>query len=215
MKSIKKSANLTRPTAVTGTLLIVATVLTSLIIFGNSRALASDSISAGAEVKVHTHTPTGLTEICVIPKHYLTYGDFEQDRKEEVDLCRLSSYPNQETKLEFASSSKLTPKLFKKTDTKEVVLCPKLNSSVPGTNFIDVPKGWSAEKAIAEFCIEKLEVPISIADKYSIEARLKNWFADASASSVLAYYHLSRILDVRLWFEAHFDKTPTVSALGR
>ena len=196
MKSIIEFAKLTRPTAATASLLIVTAVLTNLLVFGNSRALASDSISAGAEVKVHTYTPTGLTELCVIPKHYLTYGDAEQDRKDEIDLCRLSSYPNQETKLEFSSSSKLTPKHFKKTDTKDVVLCPKLNSTVPGTNFIDVPKGWSSEKAIAEFCIEKLEVPISIADKYSIEARLKNWFADASASSVLAYYHLSRILDV-------------------
>lgn len=196
MKSINSSAKLTRPMAVTAPLLIITALLTNLLMFGNSRALASDSVSAGAEVKIHTHTPTGLTELCVIPKHYQTYDDVERDRKDEVDLCRLSPYPNQETKLEFSSSSKVTPKLFKKTDTKEVVLCPKLNSTVPGTNFIDVPKGWSAEKAVAEFCIQKLEVPMAIADKYSIEARLKSWFADASTSSVLAYYHMSRILGV-------------------
>ncbi|MBN8538895.1 MAG: hypothetical protein J0L82_00800 [Deltaproteobacteria bacterium] len=176
--------------------LCVMTLFAGLFQLGALPALASESISLGADVKVHTLTPTGQTELCILPKHYLNYDGQDQDRKEEAELCRLSPYLNQEIKLEFTSSSKLTSKLFKKTDTKDVILCPKLNSTVPGTNFIDVPKGWSAEKAIAEFCIEKLEVPIAIADKYSIEARLKSWFADASASSVLAYYHLSRILDV-------------------
>lgn len=167
-----------------------------LSISTKSHAAAEDTVPLGAEVQVRTNTPAGLSELCVVPKHYLTNGSTDEDRKEEIDLCRLSSYPNQESKLEFSASSNLNPRLFKKTDTKEVVLCPKLNSTVPGTNFIVVPKGWDAEKTEKEFCLAKLQVPFAIADKYSVEARLKSWFADASTASVLAYYHMSRILGV-------------------
>lgn len=189
---MKKQACSSRPLAAVSIVIAPALLFNVLV-----PAIASaDAVSLGAEVQVRTHTPAGLTELCVLPKHYLNYEGMEEDRKDEIDLCRLSAQPKQEAKLEFSNSSKLNPKLFKKSETKEVVLCPKLNSTVPGTNFIDVPKGWDSEKAKKEFCIAKLEVPVAIADQYSIEARLKSWFADASTSSVLAYYHMSRILGV-------------------
>lgn len=152
--------------------------------------------SSGAEVTVETKTPDGLVESCFLPRHYFPYEDSASDRKDEIKLCRLSSYAPQEAKLEFAKNSSVDPKLFKKVETKEVVLCPKLNSTVPGTDFVDLPKDWNQAKAQKEFCLAKLSIPLSIKDKYSIEARLKSWFADASTSSVLAYYHFSRLLNV-------------------
>lgn len=153
------------------------------------------SFAKGAAARVLLPAPAGEFESCYIPKHYAEYAGSEDDRKEEIKLCRMSGYDLGELKIEMNTPASIDSKLFKKLDTKSIVFCPKLNSTVPATNFIDLPKGWKPEAAQEAFCKLRADVPVKLDEFYSLEAKLKSTLGGASTRSVIAYYHFSRLLD--------------------
>jgi hypothetical protein len=156
---------------------------------------SATSLTKGAAARVLLPAPGGEFESCYLPKYYADYIGSENDRKEEIKLCRMSGYDLGDLKIEIQSPALIDPKLFKKLDTKSVIFCPKLNSTVPATNFVDLPKGWKSEDAQKMFCTRRENVPVKFDDLYSLEAKLKSTLGGASARSVVAYYHFSRLLD--------------------
>lgn len=156
---------------------------------------SSLAFAKGAAARILIPAPGGEFESCYLPKHYTQHRDANADRKEEIKLCRLSGYRLGDVKIEIQDSRAIDQSMFKKTDTKSVVFCPKLNSTVPATNFVDLPKGWKQEEAESLFCKLRSEIPIKLDEHYSLEAKFKSTLGGASTRSVIAYYHMSRLLE--------------------
>jgi hypothetical protein len=149
-------------------------LLVSLILF--SIPLLSDgaafqvSESRGSSRRTFL-TPEGKTEICIIPQHTHLGKYSKKDLKDEKELC---SY-------DFNGS-------VNDSATRQMALCPKLNSSNPGVLLMEIPRGWDRSKFESQMCLK--ENPLQ-----KTQAKFKQTITCSYTPSILAYYHFSRFLE--------------------
>ena len=146
------------------------------LLSGSLSALAVLS-SSGAQAVLRTDIARGESqvsipvagrgsEICVIPTH-LEMGDYSAgDLKKETALCALDEAVNS-------------------------AVCAKTNSTNPGLNFYSLPDGMTPAQLQAKNCEVKGKDGKSLAKKV---AKYKLSTSCSYAPSILAYYHVSRIL---------------------
>lgn len=157
-------------------------------------AMASHTALASELRYVHP-SPDGAEEICLVPSYYetqdLKYVNLDSDREDELKLCRLTVYEGMASraKVERVGNLSIDP-----LPAKEVVACPKLNSTNPGTNFVEIPNGMTFTQAKKEFCVPKGTIDGEFAEDYDLDAKFKSTISCSSTASALGYYHLSRIL---------------------
>lgn len=120
---------------------------------------------------VYFTSPNGVQEVCVIPSHYPEIKYKKKDQKKEEKLCSYSFY---DTSASDQAEGKET-----------VALMPKLNSTNPGVNIYEIPKGATAEQVISS----KGEL-----DGASKIGKYKNSTSCSYTPSLVGYYHVSRIL---------------------
>ncbi len=126
-------------------------------------------------------TPNKLiTEICVIPKHFPKADYRKKDRKIERTLCGYDFYG--ETTLNGPN----IPLTY-------VAICPKVSSSNPGVEIYDLDDGdLTVDEFKEQQCVKKTKVRNK--EKGKKVAKLKQSISCSYTPSLLAYYHLSRIL---------------------
>lgn len=135
-----------------------------------TQAMLKANVERG-EKNIYFSSPSGVKEVCVVPLHYQDADYKKKDLKKEQELCSYSFYP-----LSSADQA----------DKKELVaLSAKLNSTNPGINIFSIPEGSTQDSVAAA----KGEVKDS-----SKIGKYKNSTSCSYAPSLLAYYHVSRIL---------------------
>jgi hypothetical protein len=150
----------------------------------------------GADLRIYHSAPSGLEETCIVPTSYQAEGlasvSPEEDRKEEIKLCRMTVYPNsaETMRVEVLNGQALS----KEPKAKEMIGCAKLNSTNPGTNFIEVPKGWTHEQATQAFCRPTSQVDRQYRDLLDMEAKFESTISCSSTAAALSGYHVSRLL---------------------
>jgi hypothetical protein len=157
--------------------------------------LGSPSRAYSAEMLYIHPSPNGIDEFCAVPSYYetsdLKYVDLDSDREDEQKLCRLTLYEGFAGKVKIEKLGNLNLTSF---PGKEVVACPKFNSTNPGTNFVEIPRGMSHSQAKSEFCVPKSKIDGEFKEDYDLEAKFKSTISCSSTASSLGYYHLSRLL---------------------
>ncbi|MBC7466905.1 MAG: hypothetical protein H7256_13030 [Bdellovibrio sp.] len=134
-----------------------------------AQATLTPTVDRG-DKNVYFNSPNGVQEVCVIPKHYPDAKYDKKDLKKEQELCSYSFYP--------LSAQDVS-------DGKEVVaLLPKLNSTNPGVNIMEIPAGSSKQAVEAS-------ADGAAASKIG---KYKNSTSCSYTPSILSYYHVSRIL---------------------
>lgn len=107
-------------------------------------------------------------EICVIPTHPAD-GDYSKnDLDMEKALCGL-------------------------TEDVNAAICPKMASTNPGVEFFTVPAGYTVKSAEIKDCF--YAAPGTKDNIYKKVAKYKNSTSCSYTPSILAYYHVSRLLN--------------------
>jgi hypothetical protein len=183
-------------------------VVSNLVVLATAANAAAFS-GIGAEVRFLHPVPQGGEETCLVPKHYaansklLVNAQEAEDREDELKLCRLTIYEGMAPKLKIESvgSLKFTP-----PDAKEILACPKYNSTNPGTNLIEVPTNMTYGEAKTLMCVPKDKALAALKaeneeldekeyeGKYDLDAKFKSTISCSATSSALGYYHVSRLL---------------------
>lgn len=137
---------------------------------------------------VYYTSPRGVSEVCVIPKHFPEAKYTESDLKIENKLCSLNFYSETNS----ASTN----------EANAVAICPKLNSTNPGVDIFSIPGVDKLNKSDSNY-LEELTKLKSDFEKINCEdktdsaekiGKYKNSTSCSYAPSLLAYYHVSRIL---------------------
>lgn len=111
----------------------------------------------------------GSVEICVIPTHLPLVEYSKKDLANEQGLCALQADVN-------------------------VAICPKMVSTNPGIEWYEVPAGVSIDQAERNSCF--IANPKDRKDNVLKKlAKYKNSTSCSYTPSILAYYHVSRILN--------------------
>ena len=111
----------------------------------------------------------GTSEICVIPTHLGLVGYSKKDLANEQGLCALEADVN-------------------------AAICPKMVSTNPGIEWFEVTEGISIDQAERNMCF----IANPKARKENLLKKLAKYKNSTSCSytpSILAYYHVSRILN--------------------
>ncbi len=192
--TILKSAQLT---SISG-LFVLATI-----------ADATAFTGVGAEIRFVHPVPQGGEETCLVPKHYssgskvLTNVNSADDREDELKLCRLTVYEGMGSKLKVESLGSLS---FVAPEAKEILACPKYNSTNPGTNLVEIPKNMSYSEASKMLCVPKDKAVAALKaeaedlddkdyeGKYDLDAKFKSTISCSATASALGAYHISRLL---------------------
>lgn len=182
--------------------------VSSLVVFATALNAAAFS-GVGAEVRFIHPVPEGGEETCLVPKHYssnsklLTNLQSAEDREDELKLCRLTIYEGMGPKVKIESVGSLQ---FTALESKEILACPKYNSTNPGTNLVEVPANMTYAEAAKSICVPKdkalaaLKAENDESDdkeyegKYDLDAKFKSTISCSATASALGYYHLSRLL---------------------
>lgn len=148
--------------------------------------------TSGNEAIVQLRGRNGRVESCAIPVHFDESRNLqlEKDRSDEAKLCRMTLSGDGNIVIQEQTPGKL--KL--PTEAKEFAVCPKLNSTNPGTNFIKIPKGWSRERTEATLCEKESKLSSANQDLLDVEAKFKSSITCSYTPSALAGYHVSRLL---------------------
>jgi hypothetical protein len=133
--------------------------LTLSLMSSSSWALLPVSHLQGTQI-VQIPVNGARTEVCVIPHHLAGISYSARDLEKETELCRLQRSAN-------------------------AGVCPKLNSTNPGLNFMVPPEGVTPQK------LEAVNCSIDGADKIG---KYKLSTSCSYTPSLLAYYHVSRML---------------------
>jgi hypothetical protein len=142
----------------------IISLICMTIIASSLQALADESISKSSG------------EVCILPDQFPIEGvDYSKtDAKMEKKLC---SYD-----FNIASSSE---------DSKAVALCPKLFSTYPAVELLEIPEGEIKSDIEANSCNEKVGTKNR---EYSKVAKYKQSMSCAKTPSIIGYYHVSRAL---------------------
>lgn len=141
--------------------------LTTLI-SAQAMATLTPTLERG-DKNIYFNSPRNIQEVCVIPKHYPNASYKKSDLETEQKLCSYSFYKVTvaEAQLGFQSAA----------------ICPKLNSTNPGTEFHKIPENMTKE-----------DVEINLCEGASKIGKFKNSTSCSYAPSIIGYYHVSRIL---------------------
>lgn len=181
--------------------------VSGLVVFATALNAAAFS-GAGAEVRFVHPVPQGGEETCLVPKHYtdsirLSNLQAAADREDELKLCRLTIYEGMgsKVKIELLGSLQFAP-----PESKEILACPKYNSTNPGTNLVEVPANMTYSKAAKSICVPKEKALAALKaendeledkeyeGKYDLYAKFKSTISCSATASALGYYHVSRLL---------------------
>lgn len=142
---------------------------------GADESMVLDRSSQRGVSTISFASPTAGTpdEICVMPKH-LSMADYKGgDEKSEKELCSYVFYGSGPRQAD-------APKT-------EVAICPKLSSTNPGTDVMELLPNKTREETEATVC-SKEDRPNKLLAKY------KQSITCSYTPSILGYYHLSRLL---------------------
>ncbi len=142
---------------------------------GSGEDMIMDRGVARGKATIHfaATTPSAPDEICVLPSH-LSSADYKSgDEKSEKELCSYSFYGAGPREAD-------APK-------QDVAICPKLSSTNPGTDVLELLPNKTREQTEAEVC-SKDDRPNKLLAKY------KQSITCSYTPSILGYYHLSRAL---------------------
>lgn len=148
--------------------------------------------TSGNEAIVQLKGRNGGVETCAIPVHFDESRNLqlEKDRGDEAKLCRMALSSDGTVVVQ----EKTPGKLKLPAEAKEFAVCPKLNSTNPGTNFIKIPKGWTREQTEATLCEKESKLSVANQDLLEVEAKFKSSITCSYTPSALAGYHVSRLL---------------------
>lgn len=121
-----------------------------------------------AESLTEHAVPGKRSEACIVPKHFPGADYDEKDLEHESALCLLNSGVN-------------------------AAVCPKTNSTNPGLDWFLIPDGMKVSEVVSQNCF----VPDSKDKKDNALKKVAKYKLSTSCSyapSIIAYYHLSRIL---------------------
>lgn len=137
------------------------------ILLSVSAAAQAQQVSFSAAQEFDFKSPQGVSESCVIPRKLM--GDLadqvdfsDKDLESELNLCKIDFYGS-------------------------VGICPKLNSTNPGTLVSKLPAGMDKQSFEAKHC--KDDDP-----QQKIQAKFKQSISCSYTGSGLAAYQLSRVL---------------------
>lgn len=167
---------------------------TSAIVFaGVLFALPSSAFTISAnEVVIQMKGRNGVVESCMVPRHFDESREpqLEKDRVEEAKLCRMTLNSDSTLLVQEQTPGKIKlPKVG-----KEYATCPKLNSTNPGTNFVEIPDGWSREKTEATLCEKESSLSAANSELLEVEAKFKSSITCSYTPAALGGYHISRLL---------------------
>jgi hypothetical protein len=183
-------------------------VISNLVVLAASVNAAAFS-GVGAEARFLHPVPQGGEETCLVPMHYsassklLSNLQEAEDREDELKLCRLTIYEGMGPKLKVESIGALK---FTPPDAKEILACPKYNSTNPGTNLVEVPGNMTYGEAKKLMCVPKDKALAALKaandeldekeyeGKYDLDAKFKSTISCSATASALGYYHVSRLL---------------------
>jgi hypothetical protein len=120
------------------------------------------------------NTPGAPDEVCILPNHIKGASFDDGDAKSETTLCSYVFYTNTAPREQGAP----------KTD---VAICPKIESTNPGTDVQDLLPGKTREETEAQICKE------TDRDTKKL-AKFKESITCSYTPSNIGYYHLSRAL---------------------
>jgi hypothetical protein len=138
---------------------------------GSDVSAAFVSNAARGRVTVPYTSPAGVREQCIAVKHFPGVEYDDDDLGDENELCKLDFYKIP------GASGEATP----------VALCPKMSSTFPGVEIYELD-GQDKTKYETALCKGQDNRPTSRIAKF------KQSVSCCYTGSVLAYYHISRIL---------------------
>ncbi len=143
-------------------------ILALTLISTQAFATMTTSLERG-DKNIYFKSPRGQQEVCVIPKHYPNASYKKSDLDTEQKLCSYSFYnvTDAEAQKGFQSAA----------------ICPKLNSTNPGTEFRKIPENMTKEATEMNLCEGAKKI-----------GKYKNSTSCSYAPSIIGYYHVSRIL---------------------
>jgi hypothetical protein len=157
-----------------------------------AEAIDLSQISPG-DAYIQYSAPSGPVETCVIPRHFPGGNYSDDDVSDEVKLCRMMTPSHFQRNVQFASHpTRSLPQEELSRPSETVALCPKLNSTNPGTLFVKIEKGMTADQARQKFCPPHSSAK-SLIGEASVEAKFKQSTSCSDTSAALAAYHLSRL----------------------
>jgi hypothetical protein len=135
-----------------------------------------DVIAQGGQA-LPVQTGHRFEEICVVPSKFngIDSQYSADDLKAESKLCSKSFYEGGQ-------------------NLKAYGVCPKLNSTNPGTLVVEIPEGWTKENTESAFCKNKSSIASAYKDHYEVDSKFKQSITCSYSPSALAAYHLSRML---------------------
>jgi len=151
-----------------------------ILLFFSSAAFAKYDLDANRGVYTQPFvTPyQNVTEICVMPKHLVGVKYKEKDWKDEATLCSLDFY------------GKTT---LNGTPLEYVAVCPKVRSTNPG---VELYKLKEEGLTVAQYEKKQCSLPSKKREKSKAKrmAKFKQSISCSYTPSILAYYHVSRML---------------------
>ena len=147
---------------------MVSKFLMTTLMTSQAMATLTPTLERG-DKNIYFKSPRNIQEVCVIPKHYPNASYKTSDLETEQKLCSYSFYPvtDAEAQLGFQSAA----------------ICPKLNSTNPGTEFHKIPENMTKEETEINLCEGAKKI-----------GKYKNSTSCSYAPSIIGYYHVSRIL---------------------
>ena len=150
-------------------------------------SLLASTAFAWMDLKTSRGTQTityAKNEVCVIPRKFPNIDAKKQgqsnysakDIESELELCRMDMYAQ-------------TPITKNTSISYAVGLCPKLHNTNPGLEIYEIPAGQTKQSLEAKIC----DMPSDLRDGSKL-AKYKISTSCSYTPSILAYYHVSRIM---------------------
>ncbi len=161
-------------------ILLIIKYLVVTVSFISELAIAKYNLNENRGIYTQAFiTPyAGVTEVCVIPKHFLGVKYRKKDRKDEAMLCSLDFYGKT---------------ILNGIPLEYVAICPKSHSTNPAVEVYKIrQKGLTVEEYEQQEC--KRTSKRRNKSKAKRMAKFKQSISCSYTPSILAYYHLSRIL---------------------
>jgi hypothetical protein len=136
--------------------------------------MARDAQRGRQTIHFSVNTAGAPDEVCVLPNHIVGADYSDGDSKSETTLCSYAFYSNTGPREQGVP----------KTD---VAICPKIESTNPGTDVQDLLPGKTREETEAQICKETTRDTKKL-------AKFKESITCSYTPAIVGYYHVSRAL---------------------
>ena len=173
--------------------LSIAIPLACVVFSADSTKAIDLSQISGGDAYFQYSSSRGPVEICIVPRHLPGGSYSKDDASDEINLCQMMTPFHTQRDVQISSQpTRILARERMNRASELFLLCPKLNSTNPGTLFVELENGMSVDEARQKFCPLDHRARTLI-ETASVDAKFKQSTSCSDTSSALAAYHLSRL----------------------